>query len=123
VSQQTDATEIIAAINAKFSAPYAFELDAAKAQTGNHIIVFVTRRYVDGSMVGGAARIAGGRVVTRYVGRDVSDVRNMRAKTMAALEDRFLATIGPFSFEAEQESLAFDPDDGGWYVTADAWLY
>lgn len=123
MSQETDAAQIIAAINAKFTAPYAFELDDAKTQTGNHVIVFVGRRYVEGTMIGGSARVTGGRVVTRYVGRYVSDVRDMRAKTTAALEDQFLASVGPFSFEAEQESLAFDADDGGWYVAADSWLY
>lgn len=123
MSQETDAAEIIAAINAQFSTPRAFDLDDARAQTSNKVIVFVFRRYVEGAMVDGSARIPGGRVVTRYVGKTVSDVRNLRAKTTAALENRFLPSVGPFSFETEQEPLDFDPDDGGWYVAADAWLY
>jgi hypothetical protein len=123
VSQETDAADILAAINAQFTTPRAFELDDAKTQTGNHVVVFVARRYVDGSMVDGTARIAGGRVVTRYVGRTVGDVHTLRTKTTAALEDKFLASVGPFSFEAEQESLTFDTDDGGWYVAADSFIY
>jgi hypothetical protein len=123
VSQESDAAQIIAAINAQFSSPRAFELDDARTQSVNKVIVFVSRRYVDGTMLDGSARISGGRVVTRYVGRTVSDVRNMRAKTMAALEDRFLASVGPFAFENEIETLALDPDDGGWFVSADAYTY
>ena len=123
MTQETDAAEVIAAIDAQFSTPLAVDIDDAAAKVGNHVIVFLSRRYVDGKMIDGSARAAGGRLVTRYVGRTVGDVRVMRQKTTAALEDRFLATVGPFSFEVEQESLAYDADDGGWYVAADAWVF
>ena len=124
MSQETDAAAIIAAINAQFSTPRAFDLDDAKTQTENHVIVFVLRRYVDGKMSDGSASARGGRVVTRYVGKSVGDVRNMRERTTSALEEKTLSgDVGPFSFELEQESLTFDSDDGGWFVAADSWVF
>lgn len=123
MSQESDATAVIAAINAQFSTPRAFEIDDARTQTGNHIIVFLSRRYMDGAMSDGSASSFGGRVVTRYVAASVGDLRNMRDKTTAALEEKSASGVGPFAFEAEQESLAFDADSGGWYVAADSWVY
>lgn len=123
MTQESDAAEVISAIDAQFTSPLAVDIDDAAKQVGNHVIVFLSRRYVDGKMIDGSVRAAGGRLVTRYVGRTVGDVRVMRQKTTTALEDRFLASVGPFSFETEQESLAYDSDDGGWYVAADAWIF
>jgi len=125
MSEATDAAAIIAAINAQFATPCAVELEDAPAQTSNHIIVFVSRRPTDTARVGTSESMPAGRVVTRYVARHMVDsIRFLRDHTKAALEDRFLpGDIGPFVFEVEQEDMRYDPEDGGWFVAADAWTY
>lgn len=124
MSEATDAAAIIAAINAQFSSPHAVEISDAPAQDGDHIVVFVSRRFVDGRMASGTPRIRGGRVITRYIGRRLKNVREMRLRTTAALESQTLAgDVGPFVYETEAEELRFDTEDGGWFVTADAWTY
>jgi len=124
VSRASDLATIKAAIDAKFAQPRAVEIDAAQKQTTDYVVVFLSRRYTDGQLMSGGARIDGWRVVTRYVCRTVANVNEFHDRTRAALEKQFLAGgVGPLSFEVEQEPLAYDTDDGGWYTAADAWLY
>jgi hypothetical protein len=58
VTQESDAAGGHRAIDAQFTSPLAVDIDDAPAKVGNHIIVFLSRRYVDGKMIDGSARAA-----------------------------------------------------------------
>ena len=122
MTEQDVASAVLAAINAQFSAVRAYELTdpAVKALTTDHILIVTARRYVDGRLSSGEVSLPGGRVVTRYVAKTAGNVRTLRAKTAAALEDKILAGgVGPFVFESED---APDYDDG-WLVATDTWTH
>ena len=121
MTEQDVATAVLAAINAQFSTVRAYELTdpAVKALTTDHVLVVTARRFVPDRLASGEVTVPGGRVVTRYVAKTAGNVRNLRAKTAAALEDRILGGIGPFVFESEDA-----PDmDGGWVVATDTWTH
>jgi hypothetical protein len=125
VSEATDAAAIKTAINAQFTTPRAVELDEAAAMTGDHILIFVSRRYDAGKMLDGSARTTAGRVITRYIGKRADNLQVLRERTKAAIEEKFLpGGVGPFAFENEAETLQMDLTDGaGWYTAADSWTY
>ena len=123
MSSATDVATIKAAIDAQFATPHAVEIDQARTRTSDYVLVFLSRRYVDGRLMSGEARTSGSRLITRYVATSVANVRAMQDRTRAALEEKFLpGGVGPFAFETEQEPLAYDSDGGGWFTTADAWV-
>lgn len=122
MSATTDVEAIKSAIDAQFASPRAVEIDQAGKRSTDHVLVFLSRRYVDGFLLSGEASVQGSRLITRYVGKSVANVRSMQERTRSALEDKILSgEVGPFSFEAEQEPLAYDTDAGGWFTSADAW--
>lgn len=124
MSTATTVAAVKSAIDAQFSTPRAVEIDQAAKQTSDYVLLFVSRRYMDGKLLSGEARVEGGRLITRYVARTVANAQAMRDRTRTALEEKFLpGGVGPFAFEAEHEPLDYDPDAGGWYTTADAWTY
>lgn len=121
MSLASETTAICGAINAEFSlSDPAVAPDAAAAQTADHVIVFVSRRYVDDRIASGEVPVRGARVVTRYASKSVANLSNMQAKTRTRLEDRTIDTLGPFTFESESP---VDPDPDGWYVADDHWTY
>ena len=122
MSEASAAAAIIAAINAQFTTVRAYDMSdpAVKALSTDHVLVTVSRRYVDGRLVSGEVSVPGGRVMTRYVAKTVGNVYNLRDKTAQALENRILTgDVGPFVFESAD---APEPDDG-WLSAADVWTY
>lgn len=124
MSRSSDIAAIRAAIDAQFASPVTVEIDDAAKRTSDYIIVFLSRRYVEGRLISGESRTDGWRLVTRYVAKkSAANVRVLQDRTRAAIEEKFLPDgAGPFSFETEQEPLAYDSDGGGWFTTADAWV-
>lgn len=119
MSQATEAAAIRAAIDAQFTIARTLDLADAKNTGTDHILVFVSRRYVDDKHASGEVTIPGGRVVTRYVALKESNVSVMRERTAAALEDRIISGLGPFTFESGDD---IDTDDK-WFVSEDVWTY
>lgn len=122
MNPEADATAIIAAINAQFTTVRAFDMsdDDVKSIDVDHILVTVSRRYVDEQLASGEVPIPGGRVVTRYVAKTIANVYTLRSRTAAAIEDQILTgDVGPFSFESDEVP---GPDDG-WISAADVWTY
>lgn len=116
------AEAIIAAINAKFTTPRAYDMSdpAVKALSTDHVLVTTSRRYVEGRRDSGEVTMPGGRVMTRYVAKTVGNLYAMRDRTTEALEDRILpGGFGPFVFESSDDPA---PDDG-WLSAADVWTY
>lgn len=120
MSQASETAAICAAINAQFSASKpAVRPDQAATLTTDHIIVFVSRRYVAERLGSGEVPIWGGRVMTRYVSKSAANLSNSQAKTRTALEDRMAGAFGPFTFETEDPIAEGD----GWWSAADVWTY
>jgi len=127
VTQSDDLAAVLAAINAHYPTKkraHSFGDPAVKSLTSGHILVLVSRRYVQPTRSSGEVPLPGGRVFTRYVGTSESDVDAFRTATTDALEGQILAgDIGPFSFESEDEMD--DEVDGSttWFTAADTWTY
>ena len=124
MSQGDESAAIIAAINASFTTPRAFDFDTARTLTAeSYVIVSVSRRYVPERRASGDVTVPGGRLMTRYVAKKVANVYALRATVTALLENKMLPLggdfIGPFSFEADE---TVGPDDG-YYSAADFWTY
>lgn len=121
MSLASETTAICGAINSKFSlTDPAVAPDDAAGMTADHIIVFVSRRFTDSNRASGEVSVAGGRVVTRYVSKSLTNVSNSQAKARSALEDQIVGSLGPFVFETEDP---VDQDDDGFWVAADSWTY
>ena len=126
MSEQDTLAAVIAAINAQFSSTRAYDFADPKAKTltSGHILVTVTRRFVQPSRASGEVPLPGGRAYTRYVGRSASDVYALRSATAAALEAQVLTgDVGPFVFETASDIN--DEVDGGttYYVSDDTFTY
>lgn len=122
MSASTDAAAILAAINATFTTPRAYELgDPGLATlTTDHIVVMVFRRFVPEKNAAGEVPIHGGRVVTRYIAKTPANVRVLRDRTTQALEDQILTGgVGPFTFESSDTA----DQDGAWLVESDTWTF
>lgn len=122
MTQATAAAAVIAAINAQFSGPRAYDMSdpAVKTLATDHVLVTVSRRYVPDRRESGEVTMPGGRVMTRYVARTVGNVYELRRRTTAALEDQILpGDVGPFTFESDETP---GPDEG-WVSGADVWIY
>lgn len=120
MSQTTTAAAISAAIDAQFATPRVVSMTEAASRTTDHIIVFISRRYTEGRLASGEARVIGGRVITRYITKDDGNVRVMRERTAAAVEEKFLpGSDGPLAFETSTEV----EEDDGWFVASDSWTY
>lgn len=123
MSEASDIAVIKTAIDGQFASPRAVEIDEAPSRTADHVVVFLSRRYTEGELMSGEARTVGSRLITRYVARTLSNVKTLRERTRTAVEEKFLPdAVGPFSFETEHEPLDYDPDDGGWFTSADSWI-
>lgn len=120
----TDSATITAAINAKFTTPPVMTFKQSQTATEDHIVIFVSRRYVADRLSSGEVTIPGGRVATRYVCLTEANLDVYRDRVKAALEDQILAGgVGPFTFEsADQVSL--EPSGGvDWFISADTFTY
>ena len=127
MTQADDLAAVLAAINARYPSKkraYSFGDPAVRSLTSGHILVLVSRRYVQPTRSSGEVPLPGGRVFTRYVGTSEADVLAFRSATTAALEGQILpGDIGPFSFESEDEMD--DEVDGSttWWTAATTWTY
>lgn len=119
VTEKSDATLVLAALNAALTPAAAYEYDKVPGSNGNsgsrpnkYVVVDLSRRYVEKRSASGEVTVSGGRLGVRYVAKSTNDARNMRALATATLEDQILSAdlgeIGPFVFESS-EPIA--PDD------------
>lgn len=112
MTESEQAAAIFAALNAALAPrSVAYEYGKVPGANGNngtepdrYVVVDISRRYVEHRRASGFVPLQGGRVGTRYIAKSATDVRAMRAKVTAALEDQILVTdageIGPFTFES-----------------------
>lgn len=125
MTRADESAAILAAINAQFTATRAYDRSdpALPRLADDHIIVDLSRRYVDSRRASGWVSLPGGRVVVRFVGTTAANVYVMQERVKAALEDQILATasgeVGPFTFET---SDPIGPDDT-WLSAADTYTY
>lgn len=120
MSLTSETTAICGVINDQFPlTDPAVAPDKAAAQTSDHIIVFVSRRYTGGFRASGEESVPGGRVVIRYVNKSVANLSNNRDKARAVIEDKAVGNLGPFVFETENPV----GEDDGWFVASDSFTY
>lgn len=102
MTADADTVAIKAALNAALppGQAQAYEYDETPA-TKSYVRVDLTRRYTGHYRASGEESVSGGRLVTHYVGKTVSNVRELRRITTATLEDKVIGATGPFTFEAE----------------------
>jgi len=124
-SRADEVAAILAAINRQFATTRAHDRSdpaVGKLKT-DHIIVDLSRRYVDSRRASGYVAVPGGRAVVRFVATTADNVYVMQARVQAALEGQILATasgeVGPFTFET---SDPIGPDDS-WLSAADTYTY
>lgn len=117
------ATAVIAAINAKFTTPRAYELDSVPAvRPAQYIEVTVSRRFVDGTpRYDGSKSWKGVRITTRAVAQTVTNARLLHTKTTEALEDVFLAVGGATTTPVQFETETPIAEDDGWYSGVTSW--
>lgn len=116
------ATTILAALNVTLGDADAYEIDEVPTERPErYVAIDITRRWVPGRRFGSKVMLPGYFLTTEYHARNVHDVRSMREKAMAALEDVVLSgDLGPFSFAAASE---ISNRDGGWFDSADTWTF
>lgn len=120
MSQQAAWDAIKAAVDARFATPRVLDVETAANQTADHIVLFVSRRYVPDQLGSGEVTIKGGRTVLRSVCKSPENASVFYDRIEAALEDKILpGDFGPFVFES---SLDVDADDG-WFVTEHRFTY
>lgn len=102
MTAESDTAAIKAALNAALPSgqAQAYEYDETPV-TASYVRVDLTRRYTGRFQASGEESLPGGRLVTHYVGKSVSNVRELVRLTTATLEDKAIGTVGPFRFEAE----------------------
>lgn len=90
-----------------------------------YVAVSVSRRYVPERRFGGRVMLPGGRLVVGYGARTVSDIREMRRRATAALENVALTvggdTLGPFVFETADDIDSVS--DGAWFASSDYFTF
>lgn len=117
-------TAITDAINAKFASPVVLTFKQSQTATKDHVVLFVSRRYVADQLASGEVTIPGSRVVTRYVCLTEANLDVYRDRVKAALEDQILTGgVGPFVFESADVG-DLEPSGGvDYYVAADTWTF
>ena len=121
-TEEEHAAAVIAALKAASAAPY--DLDEIPAALPTYYTeVTVTRRYGGVQRASAQRGTQSYRITTRAVAKTVSNAREMRKRTQAALNEARL-TIGgrtstPIQFETED---VIGPDDG-YYSGLTAWTY
>lgn len=117
VSAQTNATAVLAAINAQFTSTRAYDLDAVPTpRPSEYVEVTVSRRFGGTQTLAARSSLVGYRVTCRAVSHvKVANVRNALEKCRTALEYQRL-TVGteqttPIQFETEDPAAY----DDGWF--------
>jgi hypothetical protein len=124
VSQQAEVDAIKAALNTALPAgqSQAYEYDETPA-TASYVRLDLSRRFIPDRLGSGEATVVCGRLVTRYVGESVANVRELRRLVTATLEDKAIPAgssyVGPFTFEVEQP---ISPQSGT-FSGADTWKF
>lgn len=123
-TEEQHAAAIVAALNAESAAAY--DLDDLKklaAQPAFYTEVTVTPRFGAPNRNPGSTGRRGWRITTRQVADTVSNAREMRRRTHAALEFARLSVAGgtstPVQFEGAE---AIGEDDGKW-SGLETWTY
>lgn len=124
MSAALHAQAIAAAIKAANPKARALTPGQAATFSGDHIILFITRRYVPERTAGDVVAAPGWRVLTRYIAATFDNWDVLQTATKDALEGQILtlddgSTIGPFDFETAD---AAELDSGKWSGD-DAWTY
>lgn len=123
MTEQQEATAVLAALNTALAPKVAYELDAVPAtRPANYVEVTVSRRF------GGEERAArkgstGWRITTRAVSRYVSDARLMHEKSRTALEYVRLSVGGKSSTPVQFETEVPVQEDDGWFSGLISWTY
>ncbi len=121
MTAETDYAAIKTAVDAQFATVRAYDPDDAKAIKTDHVLLFLSRRFTGHYRGSGEESSRGGRVLTRYVGKTVSNVRDIQRRVRLAIEDQILSgDVGPFVFETED---SINDDGDGWFTAADSWTY
>lgn len=121
MTQETEVVAILAALNAALPAAVrAYDVDEVPAvRPAAYVELHYSRRFVADRLGSGEVTIPGGRLLTRYVSKYVSNCREIRRVVTATLEDKAIGATGPFVFEADE---VIGPDDG-WFSGADSWTF
>lgn len=121
MTERTAAVTILAALNAVLGDADAYDIDEVPAERPDkYVAIDITRRWVPERRFGGKVMLPGYFLTVEYHARNVHDVRSMREKAVAALEDVILSgDIGPFTFATAAEVSARD----GWFDSADTFTF
>lgn len=125
-TEDQHAAAIITALTAANAAPY--DLDDAKKLTTAQIFpgyteVTVSPRSGAPNRSTGSTGRRGWRITTRQIGGTVSNAREMRKRTHAALEFARLTVGGDKTSPIQFEGAEPIGDDDGWYSGLTTWTY
>lgn len=123
-TEEQHATAIKAALTAQLAAPY--DLDDAKALTAipnAYTEVMVSPRSGAPLRNPGSTGRRGWRIATRQVGSTVSNAREMRKRTHAALEFVRLTVGGDVTTPIQFEGAELIGEDDGYWSGLETWTY
>ena len=123
-TEEQHATAIKAALTAQLAAPY--DLDDLKALTtppAQYTEVTVSRRFGGENRATGSTGRVGWRITTRAVAKTVSNAREMRKRTDAALLYVRLTVDGDKTTPIQFEGAEPIGDDDGWWSGLTTWTY
>lgn len=123
-TEEQHAAAIVAALTAANAAPY--ELDDAKALTtipNGYTEVMVMPRAGAPNRNPGSTGRRGWRITTRQVGTTVTNAREMRKRTHAALEFARLTVGGDKTTPIQFEGAEVIGEDGEFWSGLETWVY
>lgn len=125
-TEEQHAAAVIAALSAATAAPY--DLDDAKKLTAAQIYpgytgVTVSPRFGAPNRAPGSTGRRGWRITTRQVGGTVSNAREMRKRTHAALEFVRLSVGGGTTTPIQFEGAEPIGEDDGYWSGLETWTY
>jgi hypothetical protein len=130
VNEELHAAAVIAACNTVLTPRAAYDLDTLHkmpTKPPQYVEVSVTRRYIDGGVIGTEKSIVGARLVTRYVADTITNARVLRSDCRAALESATLTIEGvpttPLQFETALPIYPDSPPEVEGYSGLDSWTY
>ena len=123
-TEEQHAAAVKAALTAQSAAPYDLDdLKALATPPAQYTEVTVSRRFGAQNRATGSTGRVGWRITTRAVAKTVSNAREMRKRTAAALSYVRLTVDGdqttPIQFEGEEPI----GDDDGWWSGLTTWTY
>lgn len=123
-SEEQVAAQVIAALTAANAAPYDLDdLANLAAPPAYYTEVTVSRRFGGNPRVTSESGITGWRVTTRQVAKTVSNAREMRKRTHAALEEQRVTAAGVMSSPIKFETAEPVGSDDGWYSGLESWTF